>query len=82
MDQVGPSLQLVLLKALTSYNPESLNLSLSNSSSIATILAAGDALEDRWKVLSNGMRQTKLKLRLTMDTLLPQEHVTLMNPKA
>ena len=82
MDHIGPSLQPVLLKALTSYNPESLNLSLSSSSSIATILVAGDAMEDRYKVLSNGMRQTKLKLRLTIDTLLSLENAKLMNPKA
>ena len=78
MDHSGPSLQLVLLKAFTSYKLESLNLSLSSSSSIATILAKMDALEDRLKVLSNGMRQTKLKLRLTMDTLVPKENVKLM----
>ena len=81
MDHSGPSLQLVLLKAFTLYKLESLNLSLSSSSSIATILVAGNAMEDRCKVLSNGMRQTKLKLRLTMDTLLPLEYATLMNPK-
>merc|ERR1712079_297565 len=75
-DHAGPSPPLVLLRVPTSSRVEPSSPSLSNSSSIATILALMDATVAPWPVPSFGTSPTRLISSLTTHTLLLTEPAT------